>query len=131
MRSNSSPKVLLVDNSPTRADTVDALRALDFRVTTAEGYEQGLDLVLSESPDVLVTELRLGAFNGLHLIIRLRGQSPDAMAVVYTMFPDPVLEQQARQLGASYLIQDGDPSTLVALLAERVSASSFIDASSA
>ena len=44
--------------------------------------------------------------------------------------PDPVLEQQARQLGASYLIQDGDPSTLVALLADGVSASSLIDASS-
>ena len=78
--------------------------------------------MLLEPPDAIVTELRLGAFNGLHLIMRLRGRCPDVVAVVYTAFPDPVLERQAHQMGANYLIRDGDPTTLVALLADQVSA---------
>ena len=51
--------------------------------------------------------------------MRLRDHSPDAVAIVYTAFPDPVLEKQARQLGANHLVQDGDGSALVELLAAR------------
>ena len=119
---NVSPSVLLVDVGTTASAAIDALRALRFKVTTAGSFEQALDRVLLEPPDAIVTELRLGAFNGLHLIMRLRGRCPDVVAVVYTAFPDPVLERQAHQMGANYLIRDGDPTTLVALLADQVSA---------
>ena len=120
-----SPSVLIVDAGAAGAAACEALHALGFRVKTAGSFQQALGLVLSEPPDAVVTELRLGAFNGLHLIMRLRDQRPDAVAVVYTAFPDPVLEQQAHQLGANYLIRDADPTPLVALLADRVSAGSL------
>lgn len=119
---NVSPSVLLVDVGKTPSAAIDALRALKFRVETAAGFEAALDRVLLDPPDAIVTELRLGAFNGLHLIMRLRGHCPDVVAVVYTAFPDPVLERQAHQMGATYLIRDGDPSPLVALLADQVTA---------
>ena len=57
--------------------------------------------------------------------MRLRDHCPEAVAVIYTAFPDPVLEQQAHQMGANYLIRDGDPTPLVALLADQVSAGSL------
>ena len=120
-----SPCVLVVDGGTTVSAAIDALHALGFRVKTADNFQQALGVVLSESLDAVVTELRLGAFNGLHLIMRLRDQCPEAVAVVYTAFPDPVLEQQAHQMGANYLIRDADPTALVALLADRVSASTL------
>ncbi len=120
-----SPSVLMVDAGATGAAASEALHALGFRVKTAGSFQQALGLVLSEPPDAVVTELRLGAFNGLHLIMRLRDHCPEAVAVVYTAFPDPVLEQQAHQMGANYLIRDTDPTPLVALLADRVSVGSF------
>ena len=110
---------LLVDGGPAKESTVDALKAGGIRVTTARSFQQAADLVVSEPPDALITELRLGAFNGLHLIMRLRDHSPHSVAIVYTAFPDPVLEEQARQLGANYLVQGEDGSALVDLLATR------------
>ena len=88
------PRVLIVASDLTGASGVEAALASKFRVTTVRAFDEALDIILSEPPDALVTELKLGAFNGLHLIIRLRGRSPDSAAVVYTAFPDPVLERR-------------------------------------
>lgn len=113
------PRALLVAGVAMKEGTADALRAGGMRITTARSFQQAIDLVVAEPLDALVTELRLGAFNGLHLIMRLRDHSPDAVAIVHTAFPDPVLEAQARQLGANYLVQDEDESALVDLVAAR------------
>ena len=114
------PRALVVDPGAARADTIDALRSGGFSVSTAGDFGQALDLLQSEPPDALVTELRLGAFNGLHLVMRLQGHAPESVAVVYTEFPDPVLEKQALQMGAHFLIKDDDPSRLLTLLATRL-----------
>ena len=114
------PRALVVDAGAARADAVDALRSVGFNVSTAGDFGQALDLVQSEPPDALITELRLGAFNGLHLVMRLQGHAPESVAVVYTEFPDPVLEKQALQMGAHFLIKDDDTSRLLNLLATRM-----------
>ena len=115
------PRVLIVASDMTGASAVEAALASKFRVTAVRAFDEALDIILSEPPDALVTELKLGAFNGLHLIIRLRGRSPDSVSVVYTAFPDPVLERQAHVMGADYLARETAPSALVELLSDRLS----------
>ncbi len=117
---NGQPRVLLVVGELAADPGVDTLLSTQFNVTTADSFDQALDVIVSEPPDALVTELKLGAFNGLHLIIRLRGRSPESVAVVYTAFPDPVLERQAHVIGADYLARDVDPAALVDLLSDRL-----------
>ena len=115
------PRALFVDSGVAQAKAIDALRLNGFNVSTARDFGQALDVVQSEPPDALITELRLGAFNGLHLVMRLQGHSPGAVAVVYTEFPDPVLEKQALQMGAHFLVKDEDTSPLLDLLATQMS----------
>ena len=55
---------------------------------------------LATKPDLLITDLKLGEYNGLHLA--LRGKAAGTAAIVLGE-NDPVFEEQAAQLGAAYL----------------------------
>ena len=55
---------------------------------------------LDLQPDLLISELRLGEYNGLHLA--LRGQSSGVPAIVIGE-PDRVLEREAQKLAATYV----------------------------
>jgi DNA-binding response OmpR family regulator len=57
-------------------------------------------LQLATVPDLLITEVKLGAYNGLHLALRAREAGIPALVLGE---PDPVFERQAEQLGAEYL----------------------------
>jgi DNA-binding NtrC family response regulator len=51
-------------------------------------------------PDLLITELKLHDHNGLHLALRARSKSVPAIVIGD---PDPVLERDAGELGATYV----------------------------
>ena len=116
----AAPEVLVVDDSSDRSEIVGSLRAGGYKVTSAGTFEQATNIIASTPPDVLVTELRLGAFNGLHLIVRSRALRPSTVAIVYTAFPDPVLEAESRRLNTDYLRRPVDPSALLAVIAKRL-----------
>jgi FixJ family two-component response regulator len=54
------------------------------------------------APDLLVAQIKLGAYNGLHLAIRLRSRGAKT-PVVLVGDPDPVLQGEAERHHASYL----------------------------
>ena len=51
-------------------------------------------------PSVLIAEVRLGDYNGLHLALRAKAGSIPALVLGN---PDPVLEREAERLGVVYL----------------------------
>ena len=53
----------------------------------------------------MITDVRLGAFNGLQLAILARAVRPDTRVVVFSGFDDPVLKEEARRIGAAYLVK--------------------------
>jgi DNA-binding NtrC family response regulator len=56
-------------------------------------------------PDVIIADVRLGAFNGLQLVIQAKLERPEITAIVLTGFYDPVLSGEVSKLGASYLVK--------------------------
>lgn len=76
----------------------------------AEGYDARVCSSFQEAkaeldahpPDLLVTELKLGAFNGLHLVIRAKSQWPDTRTLVVGD-ASHLLEDEARRFGAEYV----------------------------
>lgn len=75
----------------------------------------GAKASLDKRPDLLITELKLGAYNGLHLAIRA-GVSRTPTIVVGDI--DPVLRADAERQQATYLTPPIDPQRLVALVGE-------------
>ena len=69
--------------------------------------------------DALITDVRLGAFNGLQLAVMARDMHPDMRLIVFSGFDDPVLRADAEQIGATYLVKPVVSGELLKLLDPR------------
>ena len=87
----------------------DVLLLTDFAVARQE--------IDARPPRLLVTELRLGAFNGLHLTLRARARCPGVSAIVVGE-ADCGLQGEARQQHIKYLVRPFDESTFADTLRE-------------
>ena len=110
--------VLVVEDGPAQRGIVSLLQDAGYRATGVSTFEQASQILEDDPPNALITELRLGAFNGLHLAIRSRSTCPDTVVVIHTAFPDRVLEAEAIRLGAEVLIRPVSPSTLLSTLSK-------------
>lgn len=100
-----------------RALVAEALGALGVEVRLAEDFHDGKAALDAAAPDLLVTELRLGAYNGLHLVLRGRASHPRMKALVLTRVLDPVLQEEAVRMNAELLVRYADGAWLAAIVA--------------
>jgi DNA-binding response OmpR family regulator len=72
-----------------------------YLVAAVSSFEKAKAIIDSVSPSVLVTDIRLGAFNGLHLAIHSRFEHPRLPIIVTYDRADPLFELDARSCGAA------------------------------
>ena len=102
----ATPTILVVDSErQTLFRTRRVLYTAGYRVATSDTFEKAWRLLTSPQPDLLIVDIRLGAFNGLHLVLRRRWDDPTQRSVVTSPTSDPVLQREARALGAPYLVK--------------------------
>jgi DNA-binding response OmpR family regulator len=113
--------VLVVDDDDrTRSGLTELLDSSGHQTESVATFEEAVLILRTRPPDLLITDVRLGTRNGLHLLGRL----PTTVAViVLTGAADPGLESQARDRGATFLLKPLDTGTLLdvveALLSSR------------
>ena len=90
-----------------------ALREDGLDVYEATSFQEGKFLWSTQTPDVLIVDIRLGQFNGLQLLMRARSDRPDIQAIITSPFADPVLEAETRRFGGIFLIKPVDPRHVV------------------
>jgi DNA-binding response OmpR family regulator len=78
------------------------LRRAGFEVDVVATFESARPRLTATGPDALVSAVRLGEFNGLHLAIMGRDRRPTLVAVVVGS-SDSVLAKEAERHGATYL----------------------------
>ncbi len=78
--------------------------SLGFRVTVADTFQEALER-LRVPPALLIADIRLGEYNGLHLVLRGKAARRDLAAVVTSELADPVLQSDAEQLGATFVLK--------------------------
>jgi DNA-binding NtrC family response regulator len=102
----ASPRsVVVVDgNAPERTNTVALLDGAGYRVRSARNFDEAKTLLAEEPPDILITDLRLGQYNGLHLVLRTRSHYPKMAALVTSRVADPVLEAEAHRQHAQFIL---------------------------
>jgi CheY-like chemotaxis protein len=112
-------KILIVDdNATTRGELVKLLADAGFETTTAANVPDAMRALATASPNLLITEIRLDSYNGLHLIAMAPKPIP---AIVITGFPDRGVEADARRLGAEYLAKPVSPGELYATVQRTLS----------
>ncbi len=117
------PRILLVapDGGILRG-LVPSLRASGYAPKVVADFAAAKE-ALAARPDLLVTELKLGAYNGLHLAIRASVQGTPAIVVGD---PDPVLESEARRQHAMYLTPPITSERVIAVMGELLTAAQHV-----
>jgi DNA-binding NtrC family response regulator len=93
------------------------LTTAGFDVTVAETFVQAKPLLSAQPPAVLLTAVRLGAHNGLHLVLRGKSTRPEMAALVTAPHDDVVLRADAEAMGATFLVTPlGERDLIAAVL---------------
>jgi len=107
-------RVLVVDDSPAYlAACVAVLTDDGHEVVGVGSFEEGRRLLAHDRFDVLIADVRLGAYNGLHLIALA---PPTTLTIAISAFVDGVLRRDAEQVGARFILKPPNIAAVSALL---------------
>lgn len=113
----SKLRLLIVDDDIGLLDAMQrALRDSLRTVVACDSFEKARQTLKDQAFDALITDVRLGAFNGLQLAVMARDMYPDMRLIVFSGFDDPVLRADAEQIGATYLVKPVSSGDLLKLL---------------
>jgi CheY-like chemotaxis protein len=111
-------KILVVDDDRDTQEMVSILLTDAGYETITVGTLQAAITALEENkPDLLITDVRLHGYNGLHLIATAPTPIP---AIVVTGFRDRGIEAEARRMGAEYLVKPIAPLGLLLAVREKL-----------
>ena len=97
----------VVHDRAERAALIQALRAAEYTVVSAVSFTGALELLSITPPDVLISDIRLREFNGLHLALYARDYLVKGTIVMGTPADVP-LADEATRLGAVFLVKPVD-----------------------
>lgn len=116
--------ILVVESDPGElAQTVDLLSAAGYQVVAASRFEEAKHVLAHAPPSLLIADVKLGAYNGLHLIVRSHVEHPEMGAILTNDLFDPVLKAEAERLGALYLSRPWTDQNLIETVGRLLEAS--------
>src|SRR5688572_24766402 len=85
MNIRKSPTILVVeDDVENRAAMVKVIEGAGYKVIEADNGQQGLDMMLGEDVDILVTDLRLPIMDGVELLKKTKAASQEVEVILIT-----------------------------------------------
>lgn len=80
-----TPTILVVeDDSESRAAMLKVLESVGYKTIEADNGQQGLDIILHETVDILVTDLRLPVMDGVELLKRAKAADQEIEVILIT-----------------------------------------------
>jgi len=93
-------RVLLANGDLGERQTLAALLcAAGYDTIAAASFEEARQVLDKNAPDLLIANLRLGEFNGLHLFLRGRADNPHLAAIITLAPEDAGIRMEAMQFG--------------------------------
>jgi len=110
-------RVLIVDlTDASRPELERVLIEAGHYVTSVTGFHEAKQRLMLVQPDILVTGLKLGAYNGIQLVLRVNAEGAGIPAIVVNDAYDPVLEREAVNAGAVFRTLPLDATSFVTLV---------------
>ena len=117
--------LVVEDDEATRVGLLVLLAEAGYRTVGAGTLKQATELLSQQNPDLMIVDIRLGGDNGLQLVAMATNPVP---TIVATAFPDPILEAEARQFGADFMVKPLSPKALLALIERKLAAATTASA---
>jgi DNA-binding response OmpR family regulator len=112
-------RILLVEpDSRWSAATERLLSEAGYLTVSVQTFNDAIRQLAVNGPDLLVTAVRLGPFNGLHLVLRGRGDYPYLPIIVTGEEQDPLLADEVTRYGARFVPKSLEPERFLHLVTE-------------
>ena len=99
------PKILLIDDEADILRVLSmSLRADGYEVVTALSGEEGLAVFEKESPDLVLTDIKMPGMDGIEVLKRIKSLSDEPEVIIITGHGDIDSAIEALQFGASDFI---------------------------
>ncbi|HEY3382188.1 MAG TPA: response regulator [Vicinamibacterales bacterium] len=110
-----SKKILVVDDDrQVLRYLTEVLTEAGYDTTACDRFQDAKTLLATTRPSLLLTDIRLGAYNGLQLAIFGRDRHPNIPIIVLTGYEDPTLREEAAHSGALFLVKPVKRAILLA-----------------
>jgi DNA-binding response OmpR family regulator len=112
-------RILALDDDENALDgIVELLREAGHVATGAAAFDAAKRLLASESYDLLIADVRLRGFNGLHLVRQMRCDRPEMATMIMTGYDETLMELEAGRYGATFIRKPIDPAVFLAAVAK-------------
>jgi DNA-binding response OmpR family regulator len=92
--------LVLDDDEHALSGIVELLRDGGHHVTGAATYDTAKRLLAVSPFDLLISDVRLRSFNGLHLVMQTRADHPETAIIIITGYDDPLIDMEAHRYQA-------------------------------
>ena len=92
--------LVLDDDEHALSGIVELLRDAGHHVTGAATYDAAKRLLAVSPFDLLVSDVRVRSFNGLHLVMQTRADHPETAIIIITGYDDPLIDLEAHRYHA-------------------------------
>ena len=122
-RSTKLPYRILVldDDENALSGIVELLCDAAYVATGTATYDSAKRLLAIGSYDLLVTDVRLRGFNGIHLVRQSAADHPDMALVIISGYDEPMMEIEAARYGARFVRKPIKPGEFLDACAECLS----------
>ena len=99
-------KILILEDDAVVANAyAEGLRVGGHHVIVCTGFEEARQSVREDCPDGVLTDIRVGQYNGLQLALLFHELCPKGVIVVVTGHDDPVIRSEVAALNAEFLVK--------------------------
>lgn len=105
--------LVLEDDENALLGVVELLREGGFDATPAATYDDAKRLLSIGTYDVFITDVRLRGYNGLHLVAKVRKESPETGVIIMTGYDEPLMELEAGRYNAQFVKKPVKASALL------------------
>jgi len=99
-------KILIVDDETGIVDEIkDFFEEEGFEVHTADSGEDGIEMVQSVQPDLMILDMKLPDISGIEVLKVAKEKSPHTKVIVVTGYVDQSLIDKAEELGRDSFLQ--------------------------
>jgi two-component system response regulator GlrR len=126
-RAERKARILLVDrDADSRRLMMSRLTGADYHVDPVDSAEEALDACVRSRPNLVVTDLRLGAMDGLGLLRELKSRWPAITVIIVTAHGTIAEAVRATQGGAfGFLVKPVEKAELLGQVERAIAASTF------
>jgi DNA-binding NtrC family response regulator len=114
------PVLVVQPELPQLASILSALAFLRFDVAVADSFKEAKSTLSQSRPALLITDVRLREFNGLHLVLRGRATWPDLPVLITSPTEDPVLRHETERVFGTFATLPTSPEEISAAICRTI-----------